>query len=38
MNTFYGHTGRVNKSNFTPNGKRICSIGEDCTLKVWSIT
>ena len=29
MNTFYGHIGRVNKATFTPNGKRICSIGED---------
>lgn len=38
MNTFYGHGGRVNKAMFTPNGKRICSIGEDCTLKTWSIT
>ena len=28
----------VNKAIFTPNGKRICSIGEDATLKTWSIT
>lgn len=32
--TFYGHVDSVNKCMFTPN-KKISSISDDCTLKIW---
>lgn len=36
ISTFYGHQEAVNKASFTPN-KRIASISDDCSLKVWKV-
>ena len=34
--TFGGHGAEVTCANFTPDGKRVVSCSEDCTLKVWN--
>jgi WD40 repeat protein len=37
MNSFCGHTGPIRKASFTPNGKFVVSVSDDCTMKVWSV-
>jgi len=36
FSTFSGHSTDVSCGDFTPDGKRIVTGSEDCTLKVWN--
>lgn len=35
MNVFNGHSGPVTSGMFTPDGKKIVTVSEDCSLIVW---
>ncbi len=37
LDTFYGHSDEINGCSFTPNGKKMVSIGNDAKLCIWKV-